>query len=217
MKKAISIFHYLTQDHPVLTHSQLADLACLGGVEWVQLRVKNQSPDALKITALATQEVCKKHGARFIINDHVHLAKEIGADGVHLGKTDMEVEEARSLLGENAIIGTTANTLQEAERITHTSADYIGLGPFRFTLTKEKLSPVLGIEAIQAIALKMVSSGIPIIAIGGIRLEDIEGVFSTGVHGFALSSAVNLNPNPVLATTQFLFAIHQFSKQKANA
>jgi len=213
MKKHISKFQYLTQDHPVLSHAQLADLACSGGADWVQLRLKGRSEQELLKLALETKTVCRKHEARLIINDHVRLAAEIGADGVHLGKADMGVSEARILLGSSAIIGATANTEADVEQILQTSADYVGLGPFRFTLTKEKLSPVIGLEGIEAIARKYASL-MPIIAIGGIRPEDAEAIFRSGIHGFAVSSAVNLSHDPIAAASKFLFAVYQYSTQK---
>ncbi len=212
MKKHISKFQYLTQDHPILSHAQLADLACSGGADWVQLRLKGRSKEELRKLALETKAVCQKHGARLIINDHVSLAAEIGADGVHLGKTDMSVSEARIILGPSAIIGATANTEEDVEQILQTSADYMGLGPYRFTLTKENLSPVLGLEGIEALARKYASL-LPIIAIGGIRPEDAESILMTGLHGFAVSSSINLSVDPIAAASKFLFAVHQRSTQ----
>src|ERR1035438_4698604 len=98
MKKSISRLHYITQDIAGFTHPQLVELACIGGANWVQLRVKNKQYDEWLKIALETKSICKKYGARLIINDNIQIAKEISADGVHLGKEDMSPNEARKIL-----------------------------------------------------------------------------------------------------------------------
>ena len=95
--------------------------------------------------------MCKEHDAILILDDHVELAQKLEVDGVHLGKTDMPVAEARQLLGEAFIIGGTANTFEDVEMHYRAGADYVGIGPFRFTTTKKNLSPVLGIEGYTSI------------------------------------------------------------------
>jgi thiamine-phosphate pyrophosphorylase len=184
-----------------------ARLACSGGGRWIQLRVKNCTGSELKKTALDTLSVCREYKAKLIINDNVLLAAETGADGVHLGKTDMNVETARKILGPQAIIGATANTLQDIEAILLTSADYIGLGPFRFTSTKANLSPVLGMEGYEAILRKLTDKRLPLIAIGGIQTEDVSGLLGAGLYGVAVSAAINLSTDPAEATKKFLEAI----------
>src|ERR1700758_5408380 len=104
---------YITQDVEGKSHMQLAEEACIAGVGWIQLRLKNKAEEEVKKIAIATQDVCIKNNARLIINDNVSLVKEIGADGVHLGKEDMNPVEARKILGNNFIIGGTANTFED--------------------------------------------------------------------------------------------------------
>lgn len=203
--KHISDFHYITQDVPGYSHSELAELACKGGADWVQLRVKGASYKILKAFALQVKTVCQKYNATFIINDNVELAKEIDADGVHLGKNDMNPTEAREILGNDFIIGGTANTFDDVEHLLVQKVDYIGLGPFRFTATKEDLSPVLGLDGIKTILrLSTIRPTVPIIAIGGIKLNDIEELIEAGVHGVAVSSAINLTEDKLVMTEQFL-------------
>lgn len=134
-----------------------------------------------------------------MLDDRVELAKELMADGVHLGRNDMPVSEARRVLGEEFVIGGTANTFDDVERLWREGADYIGCGPFRFTTTKANLSPVLGIEGYRDIITRMDAAGIdlPVVAIGGILYDDIPAVMATGVHGIALSGAVLDAENPV--------------------
>lgn len=169
-----------------------AEQACLNGVNWVQLRIKNRSYADWKALALETQAVCRQYTARLIINDNVHLAGEIGADGVHVGKQDLPVAEARQLLGTSVIIGGTANTLDDIRTHHAAGADYIGLGPYRFTVTKENLSPILGQEGYSSLLAACGQEGIsvPIIAIGGIEVADVPALLRAGTYGIAVSGAI---------------------------
>lgn len=167
-------------------------MALDGGCRWVQLRMKNATDDDMRPVAMEAQRMCREAGATFIIDDHVMLVKELHADGVHLGKKDMPIAEARTLLGSDCIIGGTANTFEDVKAHSEAGADYIGCGPFRFTTTKKGLSPVLGIEGYKDIVGKMKADGIdlPIVAIGGITEDDIPEIMQTGVTGIALSGTV---------------------------
>ncbi len=205
----IAHLHYITQDVSGRSHAELAALACKGGVKWVQFRMKDKSDEACLAEATETLKVCKAYGARLIMNDRVLLAARIGADGVHLGKTDMAIEEARHILGKDALIGATANTFQDIERIEESSADYIGLGPFRFTETKQNLSPILGCEGYASLLEQAGTDGLPIIAIGGIRVGDVQDLMNIGMHGIAVSSAINLSKDPADAARQFLKALQK--------
>jgi len=174
-------------------------IALEGGCRWVQLRMKNADDQTMRKTAAEAMALCRTAGAVFIIDDNVHLVKELGADGVHLGKNDMPVPQARELLGKGFIIGGTANTIEDVTALYAAGADYIGCGPFRFTTTKEKLSPVLGLEGYRRIVDAMDKNGIslPIVSIGGITLEDIPEIMATGVNGIALSGSVLRAEDPV--------------------
>jgi len=202
----ISRLHYITQDTiPGFTHAQLAEEACKGGADWVQLRVKGKGTAEWRKIAEETLAVCRKYNAKLIINDNVRIAKEIGADGVHLGNDDMHPEEAREKLGETFIIGGTANTFFDLESKCR-FVNYIGLGPFRFTNTKEKLSPVLGLDGYRQILSSCQSAGIniPVIAIGGINEQDLGELFQTGVYGVAIASIVNAAPDKAGAMKNFI-------------
>lgn len=174
-------------------------MALEGGCRWVQLRMKDATPEEILPIALEAQKLCKAKDATFIIDDHVELVKKIGADGVHLGKLDMPVGEARKILGDSFIIGGTSNTFEDIAMHAAAGADYIGCGPFRFTTTKKNLSPVLGLEGYQTLVAKMRENGLtlPIVAIGGINAADIPSIMRTGVSGIALSGTVLRAENPV--------------------
>lgn len=174
-------------------------MALAGGCRWVQLRMKDATDDEIRPVALEAQKLCEEAGATFIIDDHVELVKEIQADGVHLGKMDMPIADARKILGEHFIIGGTANTFEDVKSHYEAGANYIGCGPFRFTTTKKKLSPVLGLDGYRQIVSQMRQAGIslPIVAIGGITAEDIPDIMQTGVTGIALSGTVLRTADPV--------------------
>ena len=186
-----------------------AKIALEGGCRWIQLRMKDVSEATLEHHALIIQEMCKEYGATFIIDDNVFLAKKINADGVHLGKNDMPITEARRILGDDFIIGATVNIFEDILKITNSLSstansqrpmvNYFGCGPFRFTHTKQKLSPILGIEGYKEIVKKKLEQNIdiPIVAIGGIANADIPHILETGIDGIALSSSILRAENPI--------------------
>lgn len=183
-----------------------ARLALEGGCRWVQLRMKEATEVEFMAAAAEIGRLCKEHGATFVLDDHVEWVEKTGADGVHLGKNDMPIDEARKILGSDKIIGGTANTFEDVERLYRQGADYIGCGPFRFTTTKKNLSPVLGLEGYQHIVDQMKSHGInlPIVAIGGILESNIKSILATGVSGIAVSGGILNAENPVEEMQRFL-------------
>lgn len=201
----ISRLHYITQETAALTHTMAAKAACQAGADWVQLRVKNQPYEVWKDLALQTQAICRHYGCTFILNDHAALAAEVNADGVHLGQLDIQPAEARKLLGPEKIIGGTANTFADVQRLVAQGVDYIGLGPYRFTSTKQNLSPILGLEGYTVLLQQCREAGIrvPIIAIGGITAADVPLLLLTGIHGVAVSSAITLAPDRAAAMAGF--------------
>ncbi|QSB26795.1 thiamine phosphate synthase [Flavobacterium sp. CLA17] len=159
------------------------------GCDWIQMRFKNQSARNCFALAEAVKFLCEEYLANFIVNDNVYLAQQIAADGVHLGLLDTKIEEARAILGNTKIIGATANTFEDIQNHIKNGCDYIGLGPLRFTTTKEKLSPILGFEGYHAILQKLKENhlDIPVYAIGGVTSEDIDQLMEIGLHGIAVS------------------------------
>lgn len=168
------------------------------GIKWIQVRWKNAPENKLISLCEISKQLCSEYQSVCIINDHVQLAKNIDADGVHLGLNDGSVEEARLILGKNKIIGGTANTLSDVLQRINESCDYIGLGPLRFTSTKEKLSPILGFEGYQEIIshLQEKSTEVPkIFAIGGVTLEDIIRLQQIGIYGVSVSGQITTQPS----------------------
>jgi thiamine-phosphate pyrophosphorylase len=158
------------------------------GVKLIQLRLKKTDEKTYSHFGSLANELCKKYNAQLIINDNPAVAKTCNSDALHLGLDDINVKEARKIFTDK-IIGGTANTYEHIELRCAEKVDYIGLGPFRFTTTKEKLSPVLGLAGYTAIIDQMKKDNLytPVYAIGGIELKDIEKIMDTGVYGIAVS------------------------------
>jgi thiamine-phosphate diphosphorylase len=163
--------------------------ACRAGIRLIQLRMKEASDEEFEKTAREAKKICGAWGARLIINDRVEVAAAVDADGVHVGREDRSVREARQLLGEGKIVGGTANRLEDIREHYQGGADYIGLGPYRHTTTKKNLSPILGLGGYQQVMRALMKEGIeiPVMAIGGIGLADVAPLLEAGVYGVAFS------------------------------
>ena len=197
------ITHY-TQEY---SYVDSARIALEGGCRWIQLRMKDTCEELMTETALKVQEMCKEYGATFIIDDNVMLAKRIGADGVHLGKSDMPIKEARKIVGEEFIVGGTINSFEDILFNKQTALpNYFGCGPFRFTSTKKNLAPILGYDGYKNIINRMIENNIetPLVAIGGIEKNDIPKLLDIGVSGIALSSSILKAKNPIKEMQEIL-------------
>ena len=190
---------FITHQTERYSYFDSARMALDGGCKWIQLRMKEAPLEEVEEVALRLKPLCKEHDAILLLDDHVELAKKLEVDGVHLGKKDMPIDEARRILGEGFIIGGTANTFEDVVQHYRAGADYLGIGPFRFTTTKKNLSPVLGLEGYRSILSAMHEADIhlPVVAIGGITYDDIPAVLSTGVNGIALSGTILRADDPV--------------------
>lgn len=197
---------FITHQTGKYSYLDSARMALEGGCRWIQLRMKEASLEEVEAVASQLKPLCKAYEAILILDDHVELAKTLEVDGVHLGKTDMPIAQARQILGEAFIIGGTANTFEDVEMHATAGADYLGIGPFRFTTTKMNLSPVLGLDGYTSILSRMREAHIelPIVAIGGITYEDIPAIMETGVNGIALSGTILQAENPVEETKRIL-------------
>ena len=196
MKAPLQFITHFTDRYSYLDSVRIA---LEGGCRWIQLRMKDASPEDILPIAKEALAMCREHGATFIIDDHVNIVKQIQADGVHLGKLDMSISEARRILGKDFIIGGTANTFEDVRAHHEAGADYIGCGPFRYTTTKKNLSPVLGLEGYRRIVSQMKEADIrlPIVAIGGITKEDIPSLMETSITRIALSGSILRAESPI--------------------
>lgn len=187
-----------------------------GGCTWVQLRMKDAEISEIKEVAKEAKEICKEKECILIIDDHVEIAKELELNGVHLGKNDMPVAEARELLGAEFIIGATANTFEDIEALCYQDIDYIGLGPFRFTTTKKNLSPVIGLEGYKEIVEKKINAEIeiPLVAIGGIEYDDVQEIMNTGIDGIAVSGSLIRTDNTIKETEKYISLLETIKIQR---
>lgn len=192
MNKTIAHLQFITDSRPDETLVSQVESVLLHGVRWVQMRIKEATTEERVECGRPLRALCRQHKALFIVNDDIAAARELEADGVHLGLDDEAPQAARALLGSEAIIGGTCNTFEDIVTRHTQGVDYIGLGPLRTTNTKQKLSPLLGHDGYQRIIQQCQETGIatPLIAIGGIRLDDIAPLMAAQLHGIALSSLV---------------------------
>lgn len=183
---------FITHQVEGLSVLDQVEAVCRMGVRWVQLRMKEASDEDMLRTAYAARSICRHYGTLFLINDRVGIARQVDADGVHLGKEDMAIADARRILGPNKVIGRTCNTLDDVLHAYDDGADYVGIGPYRYTETKKRLAPTLGLDGYKAIAAGLQASNvhIPSFAIGGIEDEDIPLIRACGIPGIAVSGSL---------------------------
>lgn len=205
------MLQFITNNPDKYSVAEQVQMAIEGGCRWIQLRMKDASDEEVRQVALELIPMCQENDTFLIIDDRVELVNELRVSGVHLGKDDMDPLKARELLGPHAIIGITANTAGDILKYKGKDVDYVGLGPLRFTTTKKNLSPEIGIDGYKAIVDEVRAAGVelPIVAIGGITLDDVAPIMQTGVNGIAVSSAIVNAVDPVDETSQFMQALMQ--------
>jgi thiamine-phosphate pyrophosphorylase len=197
--------HYISEGSSPKEHLENIQKACSSGSELVQLRLKNVSKKEYLKFATAAREITSHFQTRLIINDHYKIAKAIKADGVHLGQSDSCPTIARAYLYNWQIIGGTANTMQDCETLIHKNVDYISLGPFRFTTSKESLSSALGLNGYTVI-MEALKTETPIIGFGEITAQDVTDLLVTGISGIALAKEITGDFNSIRRFNQLLNA-----------
>ncbi len=207
MPKKIGRLHVLTDTvlQSRFSHLELVTLAIKGGADTIQFRQKSGATREMIDTALRIKQLCADARVMFMVNDRIDVAIAADADGVHLGQDDFPIPRARKVLGENRIIGGSAATLEEAERCLRENADYIGFGPVYPTDSKTDAGPVSGTDLLKRVVETI---PLPIIAIGGVSVENTPDVIHAGAHGIAVISAVCCQKNPAHATRALRRALH---------
>lgn len=197
MKKFIEKLHFITHDIDQLTHIQQAQIACEAGAKWIQYRCLTKNNDELLKDINVIAEICDDWGATLIVTDHIHLNGKADIQGFHIEDMDADFKQLRTQLGEAITIGGSSNTIEGLIRLAGEGADYAGFGPFRETTTKPNNAPLLGIEgyrkAVQTLNERNID--LPVLAVGGVTLEDIEALMKTGIFGIAASAAINQASN----------------------
>ena len=184
--------YFISQQTATKTHLIAIEEALEAGCKLVQLRVKKEPETVVLEQAKKAKALCDRYNAKLVINDYPHVARTVGAWGIHVGLQDMNPGEVRAIVGREMIVGGTANTFEHIQQRVQEGVNYIGLGPFRFTSTKEKLSPILGLEGYQRIMdqVKAANIQLPIVAIGGIVSGDVCGLRDAGISSVAVSGAI---------------------------
>lgn len=167
------------------------EAAIRGGVTFVQLREKKLDQESFLEEAREIQALCRRHGVPFVINDNVEIAREIGADGVHVGQSDMKARDVRSILGQDKIIGVSAQTVEQALLAQEQGADYLGVGAVFPTGSKDDAVEVDH----QVLARICQAVDIPVIAIGGITADNVVSLKGSGICGIAVISAIFAKPD----------------------
>lgn len=206
------MLQYITNTECPLSIQEQVKAVLDGGCRWVQIRMKDASDDEVRQVVKEIKPICDAVDAFLILNDRVELAKELEVSGVHLGKTDMLPSKARVFLGAGFVIGVTANTFDDILAVRALDIDYIGMGPFAYTTTKKNLAPMLGIEGISALCKEMRANDIDIahVAVGGIRLDDVDALMNAGANGIAVSGAIAFAADPRKETEKFIEALKPF-------
>lgn len=193
---------YLITDRKIsgIDHEEIAERALKGGLRIIQLREKEMPERELLSVALRLREITRRWGTLFIINDHVDIARASDADGVHLGQDDLPVYVAREILGDKKIIGVSTHSIEEAVQAQSSKADYIGFGPIFHTETKNSSTP-LGTDIIRDLKKKIY---IPVVAIGGINLDNLPDVINAGADAVAVISAIARSGNIAETVKRFV-------------
>ena len=179
----------LTHDEVGLSHEEQAERLCRAGARWIQVRHKGDTLEDWTRLARDVVEVCRSFGAVCIVNDSVDVALASGADGVHLGKMDEGWTSARARLGRSLLLGGTVNNVEDAGRVLEAGClDYVGIGPLRYTATKKKLAPVLGVAGVRSLVAML--DGVPAWVIGGVEPADLPELRALGAAGAAVSSGL---------------------------
>jgi thiamine-phosphate pyrophosphorylase len=178
-----------------LSHAEQVKRLIDGGAKLIQLREKHLSPKEFYQEAVAAIRVARGAGMKIIINDRVDIALVTNADGVHLGQDDLPVEQARTLLGPDAIIGFSTHNTEQAVAAAKQPVDYIAVGPVFATASKENPDPVIGLDGLRA--LVAAAGKIPLVAIGGIGAENSRSVLDAGADSIAIISSLVSDPERI--------------------
>jgi thiamine-phosphate pyrophosphorylase len=187
-----------------LTHAEQVMRLSAGGATFIQLREKHLTPREFYSEAEAALRVARERGASLIINDRVDIALAIEADGVHLGQNDLPPAAAREILGERAVIGFSTHNLEQATEAARLPVDYIAIGPIYPTASKENPDPVVGLDGLRHV--RRAIGQIPLVAIGGIRRENIREVIEAGADAVAVISLLLTRPTGIEERTRGILA-----------
>ncbi len=197
MKKYIEKLHFITHDIPHHSHIEQVEIACQAGAKWIQYRCLTKSDEELLVDLNTIASICDDWGTTLIVTNHVHLKGKADIQGFHMEDMDTDFIALRQQLGDEFTLGGSANTIENLIRLANEGADYAGFGPFANSTTKPNNFSLIDLNGYSNAIKKLVSLNIefPIIAVGGIKLKDVSTLLQTGVHGIAVSEAINQDEN----------------------
>jgi thiamine-phosphate pyrophosphorylase len=205
MKKFIEKLQFISHDLDTLSHIQQAQIACEAGSKWIQYRCLTKTDDELLKDIQVIADICDDWGATLIVTDHVHLNGKADIQGFHIEDMDADFIALREQLGESVTIGGSSNTIGGLIRLAHEGVDYAGFGPFSVTTTKPNNAELLGVEGYAAGMQKLrdMQIDLPVMAVGGVTLDDVDALMATGVFGIAASAAINQSADMATAYRGF--------------
>ncbi len=207
--KYIEKFQYITHDIPNLTHIEQVQLACEAGAKWIQYRCLSKDDAALLADINAIAEICDDWGTTLIVTDHIHLNGKADIQGFHIEDMDADFAALRNKVGNDVTLGGSANTVENLIRLANQGVDYAGFGPFATTETKPNDLPLIGVEGYSKALQKLKAANIqlPLLAVGGIKIYDVEALMQTGIYGIAVSGAINFADDFIEAYQDFYDAV----------
>ncbi|MFC3561096.1 thiamine phosphate synthase [Pedobacter jamesrossensis] len=207
--KYIEKLQYITHDIPHLTHIEQVQNACEAGAKWIQYRCLSKADDELLKDINAIAEICDDWGTTLIVTNHIHLNGKADIQGFHIEDMTADFIALRKQVGEDITLGGSANTVENLIRLANEGVDYAGLGPFSTTETKPNDFPLLGIDGYTTavIKLKELNITLPILAVGGIKIYDVEALMQTGIYGIAVSGSINFADDFIEAYQDFYEAV----------
>lgn len=193
-----------------LDHVGLIRSFLKGGARFFQVREKSLSDSQFYRQLIRIKKLCVESGAKFVVNDRVDLAMAVGADGVHLGQTDLPVSTARHMLGEEAIIGISTHNRQQFKNALTQDINYLSIGPVFTTSTKENSGPSLGLQLLGCLAQG--KEQYPVVALGGISLSSVKQVLLAGADSVAVISDIVNSPDPAYKVSEYLSLSRKLTK-----
>ena len=205
MKKFIEKLQYITHDLPHLSHTEQAQYACEAGAKWVQYRCLTKSDDELLKDIQAIAEICDDWGATLIVTDHIHLNGRADIQGFHIEDMNADFLSIRKQVGDDITLGGSSNTIENLKRLSREGADYAGFGPYAHTITKPNDYPhITATQYKHAVEdLNAAQIDLPVLAVGGVTISDVDSLLDAGIFGIAVSSAIYQSQDFIEAYQQF--------------
>ena len=209
MKKYIEKLHFIT--HDIIQHSHIAQaqIACEAGAKWIQYRCLSKADNELLKDINTIAEICDDWGTTLIVTDHIHLHGKADIQGFHMEDMEADFIALRKKVGDDVTLGGSANGIENLIRLAKEGADYAGFGPFSATATKPNNCPLIELityrNAVEE--LKNLGLNLPVLAVGGIKLYNVDALMQTGIYGIAVSEAINFADDFIEAYQDFYDAV----------